>query len=108
MDERKYVQKLLEISKKYELQKENGFSYDDTHAPFIGTPKKHPKDDNILILLTSPFSNDKKFYEFPLNSIGNVEDLGIITSSDGRTATKIKVWVKKGMPGLMAQPFIVK
>ncbi len=108
MNEIQYVKKLLELSKSYEIEKSGHINLNKTHTPFEGTPKKHPTDDNILILLTSPFTNNKKFYEFPINSIGSIEDMGTVTSESGETAYKIKVWVKKGMPGLLAEPFIVE
>ncbi len=108
MNDKSYVQKLLEISGSYEIDRYKENDLNSTHRPFIGTPKKHPNDENILILLTDPFSNNKKFYEFPISSIGSIEDLGTITSESGETAYKIRVWVKKGMPGLAAEPFIVE
>jgi hypothetical protein len=65
-------------------------------------------DENILILLTSPFTSDKKFYEFYVNSIGSIEEIGTITSEKGESAIKVRVWVKKGMPALKAEPFIIE
>lgn len=108
MNELEYMRKLLDLSNRYEIEKSGDINLKKTHRPFEGTPKKHPNDDNILILLTSPFSKNKKFYEFPINSIGSIEDLGTVTSESGETAYKIKVWIKKGMPGLLAEPFIVE
>ena len=108
MNEFQYFRKLLEVSSSYDIEKSGEPDLIKTHTPYEGTPKKHPIDDNILILLTSPFTSNKKFFEFPISSIGSVEDLGTITSESGETAHKIKVWVKKGMPGLVAEPFIVE
>ena len=103
-----YVKKLLEMPQIYALEKSSSINMKETHTPFEGTPKTHPNDDNILILLTSPFAKNKKFYEFPIKSVGKIEDMGIVTSENGQTAYKIKVWIKKGMPGLIAESFIVE
>jgi hypothetical protein len=107
MDDRKYIKKLLEISKKYELEKFSNINLKETHTAFEGTPQKHPHDRNILILLKDPFSNEE-FYEFSIDSIGTIEDLGSTTSGSGETAPKIRVWIKKGMTALKSMPFIVK
>ncbi len=106
--DRQYIQKLISMHNSYQLEKYSHISLKDSHSPFEGTPKKHPNDDNIIILLLNPFSKRKKFYEFPINSIGGIEDLGTISSENGETAYITKIWVKKGMPGLMAESFIVE
>lgn len=103
-----YLKKLLETSQGYALEKSSSIHWKETHASFEGFPKKHPNDENILILLINPFDKNKKFYEFPINSIGKIEEVGILTSQNGETAYKIKIWVKKGMPGLLAESFIVE
>jgi hypothetical protein len=109
MEERKFIQKLLAMSEKYEVTRYDSHShFAETHAAFEGTPKKHPRDENVLILLTNPFVKNNSFYEFPRHAIGTVEELGTVTSEDGDSAVKIRVWVKKGMPGLKSEPFIVK
>jgi len=59
------------------------------------------------VLLTDPFSDDKLFYEFPVSSISFIEEIGTITSVDGRSAQKLRLWIKKGTVGLKYSPFIV-
>lgn len=78
-----------------------------THVSFEGTPQKHPLDDNIVILVSNPFARHPNFYEFSVDSITYVEDLGIITDETGNTAYRARVWVKKGLPALKAEAFIV-
>lgn len=102
------VIKLIETSKGYEIDKYREVNLNKTHSPFEGTPKKHPNDKNVLILVTSPFTEHKEFYEFSIESIGNIEELGTITSENGNSAYKIRVWVKKGMPALKTEPFIIE
>jgi hypothetical protein len=108
MEDRKYMKRLLDISRGYQIDKYRELNLEKTHKAFEGTPKKHPHDENVLILLTDPFSNFNRYYEFSLESIGHVEDLGTISSETGKSTHRIRVWVKKGMPAIKSTPFIVK
>ena len=108
MDEIQYVRKLIEMSESYDIDTVRDVNLNQTHTPFEGTPRKHPSDNNVLILVTAPFSKNKKFFEFTVDSIGNIEELGTISSENGSTAYKIRVWVKKGKPALKTEPFIVE
>jgi hypothetical protein len=103
------VQKLIEkTGKEFSVQKYTVPDIKRTHRVFEGTPKKHPNDDTILILLTDPFSKKKDFYEFTVDSIGHIEEIETITNKDGESAMKIRLWVKKGTPAIKARPFIVR
>ena len=64
--------------------------------------------DRKIILLSDPFSEKKFFYEFPVESIGLVEELGTISSDDGKNALQIRLWIKKGTIYLKYEPFIVE
>ncbi|MCP4129822.1 MAG: hypothetical protein GY754_02280 [bacterium] len=108
MEEKKYVQKLLNMSDQFDIGRYRDLNIKETHTSFEGAPKKHPSDENVLILLTSPFSKNHKFFEFAINSIGAIEDLGTISAEDGQSSPKIRVWIKKGMPALVTEPFIVE
>ncbi len=108
MKEMQYVKKLLEMSKQYDVDTIREVNLGKTHRPFEGSPKKHPTDSNLLILIDSPFSAQKKFFEFSLESIGNIEELGTKTSEKGESAYLIRVWIKKGMPALKSEAFIVE
>ncbi len=77
------------------------------HASFEGAPQKHPYNDGILVLIMDPFTPNKKIYEFSIESIGFIEEIGTITSDKGKSALKIRVWVKKGQPAVLSEPFIV-
>ena len=61
MDELNYVRTLIEKSKGYDIEKYTDVDLKNSHTPFEGTPKKHPADKNILILLTDPFSKRSQF-----------------------------------------------
>ncbi len=107
MEGNKYIQKLLEISKKYEIDKPRLLDIDQTHSPFEGIPRKHPTDDNVMLLFPSNYPTNHKFYEFSLETIGVVEELETITSDKGNSTTRIRVWIKKGMPAIYSESFIV-
>jgi len=108
METKKYIQKLLSISEGYQVDRYRKKNLGKTHVPFEGTPKKHHHDDKLLILLTDPFSSLSDFFEFSLDSIGHVEDLGTITNEKGKSTTKIRIWIKKGMPAIKSERFIVE
>jgi hypothetical protein len=105
----RYIKKLIEKSnKQFVLEKYREVDISKTHRVFEGTPKKHPHDESIMILLIDPFSKKREFYEFTVDSIGHIEEIGTITNVDGDSALKIRIWIKKGTPAIKAKPFIVR
>ncbi|HNX24479.1 MAG TPA: inorganic pyrophosphatase Ppa [Spirochaetota bacterium] len=107
MDEQKYVQKLLEISKNSNIDKIRNVNYSEEYMPFEGSPKRHPTNENILILIVNSFEQNKKFYEFHLETISAVEEVGTLTSDDNKSVYQIRVWVKKGTMAVKSETFIV-
>lgn len=108
MEHRQFVQKLLEITRKYEIEKTGKPDLPGTHIAFEGTPKKHPVNDDILVLFTDPFGGEPGFYEFSVDTIGGVEELGTETTATGQSYYRIRVWVRKGSHGLRAEKFLVE
>ncbi|HOO70954.1 MAG TPA: hypothetical protein PK926_04255 [Spirochaetota bacterium] len=108
MEDIKYIKKLLSSSEKYAIDIFRDANFSLRHKPFEGTPKKHPTDDNILVLISDPFSRRSKFYEFSVESIGTIEEIGTRTSDHGESAYFIRVWIKKGLTALKTEPFIVE
>ncbi len=106
MDEIKYVQKLLEVSNKVNIEKFRLINNKEDYQPFEGSPKRHPANDNILVLLTNPFDKNKMFYEFHLDTISAVEELGTVTSEKD-SIYQVRVWVKKGAIAVRSETFIV-
>jgi hypothetical protein len=108
MDER-YIKKLQEKShKRFALEKYRESDINSTHRSFEGTPKKNPRDTTIMILLPDAFKKNKEFYEFTIDSIGQIEEIGTITNRDGQSALRVRVWIKKGVPAIKAKSFIVR
>jgi hypothetical protein len=107
MDEKKYVQKLLEISKNYNLDRMRNVNYNEEYHPFEGSPKRHPSNENILILIANPFEENKQFFEFHMDTIGAIEEIGTLTSENSQSAYLIRVWVKKDTMAVKSETFTV-
>ena len=87
MEERRYVQKLLEINEHFTIDKKRNIDLKEDFIPFVGSPKKHPSNDNILMLITNPFDENKQFYEFYMDSISAIEEIGTISSENCKYRT---------------------
>jgi hypothetical protein len=78
------------------------------HVPFTGTPRKHPHDDDKIILIVDPFSTQTFFYEFNTQDVQGVEVLPSLVNMEGESVTMVRVWVKKGSLALKTTPFVVE
>jgi hypothetical protein len=78
------------------------------HVSFSGVPRKHPYDEDKLLLIADPFSLHAVFYEFNLTDIVHVEELPSVVNEGGESARTARVWVKKGSFGLRYEPFRVE
>lgn len=108
MTDNKYIQKLLSVGKHYDIDKKSHININEICRPFEGFPRKRKADDNALLLFPDPFSDaEGKFHEFSLDTIAKIDDLGKVTNTDGETANKIRVWVKKGASAVLSQSFTV-
>jgi hypothetical protein len=107
MEGKKYVQKLLEISKNYNIDRTRNINYNEEYFPFEGSPKRHPSNENILILIANPFEENKQFFEFHMDTISAIEEIGTLTSDDCQSAYQIRVWVKKGTMAVRSETFRV-
>jgi hypothetical protein len=79
----------------------------DNHVAFSGSPRKHPYDNEKIILIIDPYSSNPFFYEFNRNDIAYVEELPNIVNLDNETLTMVRVWVIKNSIGVRATPFLV-
>ena len=86
----------------------------DSHADlpkeavrFTGSPRKHPYDQNKIILIAEPFSSHTGFFEFNISDILYVENKSNLVSDSGASITMADLWVKKGSIGIKYDPFEV-
>jgi hypothetical protein len=77
------------------------------NVAFTGAPRKHPYDNDKLILICDPFSTQTMFYEFRLQDVAHVEELPSLVTEGGEGLPMVRLWVKKGALGLRYEPFIV-
>ena len=102
------IQKLLAIGKPYDIDKKSDINISETHTPFEGFPRTRPSDKGVLLLFSNPFSIEDKFYEFSVDSIARIEDLGQITDENGQTTNRVRLWVKRGAPAIISESFVIK
>ena len=74
---------------------------------FLGAPKKHPYDDEKLLLIQQPLSSDTVLYEFLIDDIVGVEEQPSLGTDTGTSVGMARIWVKKGSLGIQYQPFEV-
>ncbi|MCD6396560.1 MAG: hypothetical protein J7L71_03395 [Spirochaetaceae bacterium] len=96
------TQPLFEITK-YKSK----IDYRSAAVSFTGSARKHPYDNEKLLLVTEPFSNNTVFYEFRLKDIVHYDDLPGIATDSGENLMMIKLWINKGSLGLKYEPFEV-
>ena len=107
MEGKKYVQKLLSVSTNYHIDRIRNINYSEEYLSFEGSPKRHPSNENILILIANPFEENKHFFEFHMDSISAIEEIGTLTSDNRQSAYQIRVWVKKGTLAVRSETFRV-
>ncbi len=74
---------------------------------FIGSPSKHPYEQDKFILIKDPISEHTEFIEFIKEDVLFVEDLPSLLTNDNESVSMKKVWIKEGSTGLRMEPFIV-
>ncbi len=79
----------------------------ESHVPFSGSPRKHPYDPDIVILISDPYSSHTFYYEFKKADISYVEELPSIVNIYDETVPNVRVWVKKDSVGVRCDPFVV-
>lgn len=78
-----------------------------THVAFSGSPRKHPHDDQRVVLVVDPYSRNTFYYEFAREDIAFVEELPNIVNDADETITVVRVWVRKGSIAVRCDPFRV-
>jgi hypothetical protein len=98
----------LESAPYFELTKyDSSRTYKNDAVQFSGTPRKHPYDDEKIILISSPFSSDTVFFEFRITDILHIEEMPNLATDYGDNVVVKKLWIKKGSLGMRYQPFEV-
>lgn len=79
---------------------------------FIGTPRKHPYDQEKCILLTARQAdrsgeNEATLIEFRMADVIALEELPSLVDLNGMARPLAKLWVKRGAIGIRYEPFEV-
>lgn len=105
------IKQFLKDAEKFDIQiyktSEESKDLHKTHIPFTGTPLRHPYDDNKLILVADPYSNNTFFHEFWVDDVTYAEEQPNLVNMDGVTLVMARLWVKKKSIGMRCTPFIV-
>jgi hypothetical protein len=81
--------------------------YTNCAVSFTGSPRKHPYDQEKMLLISDPFSSHTVFYEFRMSDIVHYDDLPGIATDSGENLLMVRIWVNKGCLGLKYEPFEV-
>jgi len=81
--------------------------YADSSVSFTGSARKHPYDQEKLLLISDPFSSHTVFYEFRIQDIVHYDDLPGIATDSGENLLMVRLWINKGSMGLKYEPFEV-
>ena len=103
------VKRFLKETKKFEIEAYK--KYPDlifNFVPFSGSPKKHPYDQDKIVLVTDPFSTHTSYYEFNIADIEGIEELPSLVTIEGKSVTMVRVWLRKGSIAVKAFPFVVE
>jgi inorganic pyrophosphatase len=102
------LERLLKQSERFEIDVyKKPPHHTANHTPFVGSPRRHPYDENKIILIMEPFSSSIFYYEFFISDINGVEELPSLVTNDGESLTMARLWVRKGGVGVRAFPFLV-
>lgn len=82
-------------------------SLSKTHAPYTGSPQKHPLDPEQIILVSDPYNAASPYIEFSRKDITHVEKLASMVNLKGETVNMVRVWVRRGSIAIQCTPFQV-
>lgn len=97
----------LGTSQFFEIAKYQGGPPPNSVA-FTGVPRKHPFENDKLILISDPLGESPSIMEFKLADVVHVEDLPSPVTERGEGMRVVKLWVKKGAFGIIHEPFEVQ
>lgn len=76
------------------IKYEGSNNYEKDCVPICGNPRKHPYDQNRLILILESHDDRTVFHDFKLNDIAHIDELSNITKGEV-SLRQVKLWVKK-------------
>jgi hypothetical protein len=79
-----------------------------THRSFCGSPRRHPRDPEKIILIVNPLSPYAFYYEFRCADVSYAERLLTLVNAEGETILMARIWVKHGSVGVRSIPFFVE
>jgi len=91
----------------YELQPYRSDPPQDALA-FTGSPRKHPYDDEKIILIVEPQGGESAIYEFKAADIVGAQDLPSPVTEAGESYRIVRLWVRRGAVGIRYEPFEVE
>lgn len=97
----RYEIQAYEITKGYEELRR-------THVSFCGSPRRHPHDQEKIVLIVDLLSTNPFYYEFRSEDISHVEKLPSLVNLEGETVFMAQIWVKKESVGICCRPFLVE
>ncbi len=102
------IRKYLETQPLHDITRyKSHFDPENEAVAFIATPRKHPYDDEKVLLVQDPFGSNTMFYEFTLKDIIQVDDMPSVGTESGKNVKMARFWIKKGSLGLRYEPFEV-
>ena len=100
--------KYIDTQPLYDITKyKSTIDYRNCAVSFTGSARKHPYDQEKLLLVTDPFTSHTIFYEFSIKDIVHYDDLPGIATDSGENLMMIRLWINKGSLGLRYEPFEV-
>ncbi len=75
-----------------------------SHVPYVGSPRKHPHDQEKVILVSA---HTYSYFEFRVADITHMERVPNVVDLDGQVIPMARLWVQQGSPALQCWPFIV-
>jgi len=104
---RNFPEEIKEFAIQVYQKPKNEKKLNETHVAYTGTPQKHYKDPDKVILVVDPYSSNVSYYEFHSADISFVEELQTIVDVKGQTIPIMRVWVKKKAYAVRCIPFMV-
>jgi inorganic pyrophosphatase len=100
------IKAYLESEPLSEISIYHGGNRQDSVA-FVGTLRKHPYDEDKLLLISNPGESEPGIYEFRVGDVAGAEELPSPVDQSGKSRNLARLWVKKGSFGIRYEPFEV-